>query len=109
MLPHPPLPVPAPVERDGRGRGVAEPQTLAGEHRGQGPKSPVIVVGTHIDLLPQAKRSETLSDLVKMYVQDSHRKYTYPCIYGQCQFINVNSPKYVDSFRDFVYDFAIQY
>jgi hypothetical protein len=80
---------------------------------GRAPKSPVIVVGTHIDLLPQARRNEALGDLqvmfMKMYIRDSHRKYTYPSIYYECQFVNVNSPKHIDSLRDFVYEFAIKY
>ena len=80
---------------------------------GRAPKSPVIVIGTHIDLLPQAKRAEALSELqelfVKMYVFDSHRKYTYPRIYPHCQFVNVNSAKQMDGLREFIYEFAIQY
>ena len=80
---------------------------------GRAPQSPVIVIGTHTDLLPQAKRTEIQGELqelfVKMYVFDSHRKYTYPRIYPQCQFVNVNSAKQMDGLREFIYEFAIQY
>ncbi len=80
---------------------------------GRAPKSPVIVVGTHIDLLPPAKRSEIVATLqttfMKMYIRDIHRKYTYPCVHKHCQFVNVNSARHMDALRDFVYDFAIQY
>lgn len=80
---------------------------------GRAPKSPVIIVGTHVDLIPQATRTEVLGDLqdkfVQMYLCDSHRKYTYPWIHKTCLFINVNSTRHVDGLREFIYDFAIQY
>lgn len=80
---------------------------------GRAPKSPVIVIGTHVDLLPSNKRNSILEDLQEkfkqMYIRDSHRQYTYPRIYSQCQFINVNATKSIDYIRDLVYEFAIQY
>lgn len=77
------------------------------------PKSPVIVIATHMDCIPQAKRGKVIADLqVKfhdMYIKDSHRKYTYPKIHENCQFISVNTSRNIDSLRDYIYEFAIQY
>ena len=80
---------------------------------GRAPKSPVIIVGTHIDLIPQDRRWKELAllqeEFTRMYLRDSHRKFTYPSICEQIQFINVNNPRHVDSLRDYVYELAIQY
>lgn len=80
---------------------------------GRAPKSPVMIVGTHIDLIPHDRRSKVLTqlqeDFVRMYLRDSHRKFTYPWICEQIHFINVNTPRHVDSLRDHIYEFAIQY
>ena len=77
------------------------------------PKSPVIIIATHIDMLPPGKRNERIADLQakfkEMYIFNSHRMYTYPSIHSQCQFVNVNSSRHIDALRDFIYDFAIQY
>ena len=80
---------------------------------GRAPKSPVIVIATHLDHLPQNKRHEITSDLQnkfrRMYIVNSHRKYTYPRICDEIQFISVNSSRHVDALRDYIYEFAIQY
>ena len=73
----------------------------------------MIVVGTHVDQLPQAKKAEMLAALQQsfknMYMNDTQRKFTYPYIHSNIQFINVNSTKHVDNLRDYIYEFAIQY
>lgn len=80
---------------------------------GRAPKSPVIVVATHLDQVPQADRNNVTSKLQakfeELYLKDTHRKYTYPRIHEQCQFISINSTKNIDALRDYIYDFALLY
>ncbi len=80
---------------------------------GRAPKSPVIVIATHLDKIPQSDRAEVTrvmqAKFEEIYLKDTHRKYTYPCIHRQCQFISVNFSKNIDTLRDYIYDFALKY
>ena len=80
---------------------------------GRAPKSPVIVVGTHLDKVPPVDRVSLMATLQaefeELYLRNTHRKYTYPRIHEQCQFISVNSTRNIDYVRDYIYEFALQY
>ena len=73
-------------------------------------KSPVIIVGTKMNLIHESQREKVkgrFSRLIhELYVDYSHSAYQYPQIE---QILFVNNQEDVDRLRDYIHDFASKY
>ena len=76
------------------------------------PKSPVIIVGTHLDTVPASERVEQehqLKSLIKeLYVDYSNSVYRYPKI-KEIFFGNCHDSRHMDRLRDYIYNFVSVY
>lgn len=80
---------------------------------GRAPRSPVIVIATHIDKVPTATRAQTIQELKllfqKLYINYCHKAFTYPDIQPVLFFVNCHDNRTMDQLRDFVYEFVTKY
>ena len=80
---------------------------------GRAPKSPVIVIATHIDKIPPATRNQTVQQLkslfLKLYINYCHKVFTYPDIQPVLFFVNCHDNRTMDPLREFIYDFVSKY
>lgn len=93
--------------------GLRSLQSWLENIEGNAPKSPVIVIATHVDSLPHSTKSETLRHLKELfqelYINYSQSVYMFPRIVSQCFFVNCYDSRHMDNLRDWLYDFASQY
>lgn len=79
---------------------------------GCAPKSPVIIVGTHLDTIPQPRRVEVENKLRRLiqqlYVDYSNSVYRYPKI-QEIFFGNCHDNRHMDRLRDYIYTFVSIY
>lgn len=75
-------------------------------------ESSVIIVGTHLDRIPQSQRKHVTNQLSKhiedLYRDNSSRYNQYPKIYHYC-FVNCQSSQHLQNLGHQIYDFASKY
>ena len=86
--------------------GIRNLNTWLENIEGYAPKSPVIIVGTHLDTIARLRRKTETSRFNKLihelYVDSSHSHYRYPAI-QKSFFI---SKGHVDELREYIYKVA---
>lgn len=75
------------------------------------PQSPVVVIGTHLDLLKHQNNSiQSLQEkFEEMYVNSSEGAFAYPAIHRRCYFIDVHNMKHIDQLREDIYNIAMSF
>ena len=77
------------------------------------PQAPVIIVGTHYDLIPAKEREKMKSNLEnrisQIYSPTGMDERTYPTISQNIHLLDVRNTKQIDNLRDEIYYFALRF